>query len=259
MKKSQTYSLIVTIVSGVLIVLLLMLLYMPFDKTEQEEGVMISFGDGIEGLGDMPSPVATTPPAVQPTPPPPAAQEDLLTQNIEETVDLQAQEQERERKRQEQIEAEQRRQELLEQQRIEAERIAEQQRIEAENAAKTAKANQAANVFGQKIGGVGQSSGSGTAGNPAGKGSSGGHSWSLNGRDLRGKIHEPIGQIETGKVVIEIRVDKNGNVINAKTTQGTNISSKSIIDAVLEAAKKTKFSAGTSDVIGTITYNFKLT
>lgn len=232
-----------------------MLLYMPFNNKEEEEGIMISFGDEIEGLGDMAPLESVTQPVIFPPQTPPV-NEELITQNIEETIDLQAQE----HKRQEQIQAEQLRKEELERKRKEAERIAEQQRIEAEKAKKTEKANQtvADALNKQNVGGVGQAEGNGTAGNPVGQGLSGGHSWSLEGRNLIGKIYEPIGEIEDGKVVVEIRVNQDGNVISATSGQGTTIGTPRIVKSVLEAARKTKFSAGTSDVIGTITYNFKL-
>ena len=57
MNKPQIYSSIVTIVIAALIVLLLMFIYMPFNKEQEEEGIMISFGDGIEGLGELVPPV----------------------------------------------------------------------------------------------------------------------------------------------------------------------------------------------------------
>ncbi len=248
MNKPQIYSSLVTIVCGVLIALLLMFIYMPFSKEEEDEGVMISFGDGIEGLGEMPPFMATTTPPTPITPSSSLTQENLMTQDIEETVNLEAQKQEQEKKRQEQIIAEQKRQEEL-----------ERQRIEAEKAAKTAKANQMAGVFGQQISGVGQTSGSGTAGNPAGKGSSGGNSWSLNGRDLKGSLYKPsYNSNEEGKVVVSIRVNESGNVIDTSIAAGTTIADANLRKAAMDAAKKTKFSSGNNIAIGTITYNFKL-
>lgn len=258
MNKPKIHSAIVTTISGILILLLLMFIYLPHNNAEEDDGVMVSFGDGIEGLGDAPPEVATT----TPPPPPssaPSAQEDLMTQDNEETVNLDAQKEAQEKRRQEQALREQQRQEELERQRIEAERIAEQKRIEAEQAAKTAKANQMAGVFGQKMGGVGQASGSGTSGNPAGKGTSGGNSWTLNGRDLKGSLQKPVyTSNQEGKVVVAIRVNENGDVVSTDIASGTTISDSSLRNAAMEAAKKTKFSAGKSVALGTITYYFKL-
>lgn len=245
MKSSQIYGLLGSFLSGIIIVLLLMFVFMPFEKEEEEEGIMVSFGDGIEGLGET---VAETATPITPPPTPPT-KEELMTQEDEETVALEAQKKkEREEKRQqEMLIAEQKRQEDL-----------ERQRIEAEQAAKTAKAGKAGAVFGQSVG-VGQSSGSGTAGNPAGKGSSNGNDWSLSGRDLRGGIPRPeYNANEEGKIVVSIRVDENGNVISTTTGQGTTITDRTLVEMTLAAAKKVKFSPGKNNVYGTITYKFKL-
>lgn len=245
MKSSQIYGLLGSFLSGIIIVLLLMFVFMPFEKEEEEEGIMVSFGDGIEGLGETVAETATASPI---TPPPTPPKEELMTQEDEETVALEAQKKkEREKKRQ---------QEML---------IAEQKRQEVEQAAKTAKANQMADVFGQKISSVGQTSGSNTAGNPAGGGSSNGNDWSLSGRDLRGGIPRPeYNANEGGIIVVSIGVDEKGNVIsattNGKDTNGktTNITDRALLEMTLAAAKKVKFSPGKNKVYGTITYNFIL-
>ena len=243
MKSSQIYGLLGSFLSGIIIVLLLMFVFMPFEKEEEEEGIMVSFGDGIEGLGETVAETATA----SPTP----TKEELMTQEDKETVALEAQKKkEREEKRQ---------QEML---------IAEQKRQEAERAAKTDKARNAAEVLKKSVGG-GQSSGSGTAGNPAGGGSSNGNDWSLSGRDLRGAIPRPEYNTNVeGIIVVSIRVDENGNVISA-TTNGkyekekgknitTNITDRTLLEMTLAAAKKVKFSPGKNNVYGTIIYNFKL-
>ena len=57
---------------------------------------------------------------------------------------------------------------------------------------------------------------------------------------------------------MEIRVNAAGKVIDAKATSGTTISDKQVQRAAEEAARKAVFSTGDNDVIGTITYVFKL-
>ena len=257
MKSSQIYGLIGSILSGIIIILLLMFVFMPFEKQDEEEGIMVSFGDGVEGLGESAAEETT---ALPTTPPPaPPTKDELMTQDDEDTVALEAQKRkEKEEKKRQELIAEQKPLEELEKQRIEAERIAEQKRIEDEQAEKTAKAGKAGSVFGQSVG-VGQSSGTGTSGNPAGKGSSNGNDWNLSGRDLRGGIPKPAYNAnEEGKIVVSIRVDENGNVISATTGQGTTITDRTLVEKTLEAAKKVKFSAGKNNVYGTITYKFKL-
>lgn len=247
MKSSQIYGLMGSILSGIIIILLLMFVFMPFEKTEEEEGIMVSFGDEIEGLGETASETTTAPPT---TPPPtPPTKDELMTQEDEETLALEAQKKKEreEKRRQEMLIAEQKRQEEL-----------EKKRIEAEQAAKTVKAGKAGSVFGQSVG-VGQSTGAGTSGNPAGKGSSNGNDWNLSGRDLRGGIPRPdYNANEEGKIVVSIRVDESGNVISATTGQGTTITDRTLVEKTLAAARKVKFSSGKNNVYGTITYKFKL-
>lgn len=121
--------------------------------------------------------------------------------------------------------------------------------------------------------GIGDGTGTGSKGNPFGRdgststqgaASSGSNlSWSLAGRSLKGSLARPVYSAqEEGKVVVDIKVDKNGNVINTSVGRGTNITDASVLKAVQEAAKKTKFSPRTDgkdgDQFGQITYNLKL-
>ena len=63
---------------------------------------------------------------------------------------------------------------------------------------------------------------------------------------------------QQGKVVVNIRVDKEGNVVLASIGDGTNISDSYTQQLALEAARKAKFTAGEREQVGSITYNFKL-
>lgn len=97
----------------------------------------------------------------------------------------------------------------------------------------------------------------GLKGNPAGHGSSAGNSWSLSGRGVRGSLPQPSNEFyQEGHVIVEICVNAKGDVISA-TPKGGNISDKKQIQAALEATRKTKFTEGDHEQIGTITYNFK--
>lgn len=67
---------------------------------------------------------------------------------------------------------------------------------------------------------------------------------------------------EEGKVVVEIVVDKGGNVIDVKTgLKGTTNNSKCLLDACKEAALKSKWEADENAPdrqVGIISYNFRL-
>jgi TonB family protein len=90
-----------------------------------------------------------------------------------------------------------------------------------------------------------------------GHGLSGGNSWSLSGRGIKGTLPQPANTFnQEGRVIIEIRVNAAGNIVSA-VVKGGNISDKQTQQLALEAARKAKFTEGDHDQIGTITYNFK--
>ena len=124
-----------------------------------------------------------------------------------------------------------------------------------------AKAQQMGNLFGKTNGtsvGGGDTQGEGQKGNPVGHGSSGSGSWSLAGRGIKGNLPQPSKDFkQEGKVVVQIRVNAAGQVINATITGG-DVSDKTTQQLALDAAKRAKFTEGDHDQIGTITYIFKL-
>ena len=107
--------------------------------------------------------------------------------------------------------------------------------------------------------GIGDGIGDGTRGNPFGKGTSNGNTWSLEGRTLSGNISKPAYRENVeGKITVRIRVDDNGNVISATIGSPTTIADESLRNSTLESARRTKFSSGKGVAIGQIVYHFKL-
>ena len=247
MKKSELYASVGTVVVCGIVLAILLLFGFSISKKDIDEGLMVSFGEEIEGFGQ--SELVAPPTAVAPVVPPVSTpkNEDLMTQD-DESVVLAAKEKEKKRKEEE-------RQRLLEEQRRQ-----EQQRIAAENQRKIDQAKAAAGAFGKSPGaGSGNTTGDAMQGNPAGSGSSGGHSWSLAGRSLNGGLPKPAyNGDQEGRVIVNIRVDRAGNVTDVSIASGTNISNKELRDASLQAAKRTKFTAGSDVAMGTITYQFRL-
>ena len=142
---------------------------------------------------------------------------------------------------------------------VDALKAAEAER-KAKEAEAIAKANAMGSLFGQSgnNAGSGDSQGSGQKGNPIGHGSSGGNSWSLSGRGIKGTLPQPANTFnQEGKVVVQIRVNAAGQVVNATITGG-DVSDKQTQQLALDAARKAKFTEGDHDQIGTITYIFKL-
>ena len=107
--------------------------------------------------------------------------------------------------------------------------------------------------------GIGDGIGDDTRGNPFGKGTSNGNTWSLEGRTLSGNISKPAYRENVeGKITVRIRVDDNGNVISATIGSPTTIADESLRNSTLESARRTKFSSGKGVAIGQIVYHFKL-
>ena len=181
-----------------------------------------------------------------------------LAQQNEEDIKRQAEEQEMIRKQRE------------EEARLEAERIAREKALAEQKAREQEaidKAKQLASLFGQASTAEGANADNATStpsanskGNPVGKGYGvvDGNMWSLQGRDDK-SIPKPSTDFnQQGKVVVNIRVDKAGNVILVSIGDGTTISDSHTRKLALEAAKKAKFTEGDKEQIGSITYNFKL-
>lgn len=104
---------------------------------------------------------------------------------------------------------------------------------------------------------VGSGSGSGIVGQGA---SSSGTSFSLNGRGAKSLSKPKTNKDETGKVVVKITVDQQGNVVKAVAGEkGTTLMNTNLWRLCEQAAKRSKFSekADAPELQqGTITYKF---
>lgn len=274
----------VTIVLHLLFILLLLNIYLERPVPEAEEGLEVALG--IESLTSGADVVEAAPEAsaAEPTPAPqtPApSTESYQTQNIEESLEMPDK---KPQKTEEQLrkEREEKEKRIAEENRRkeEARKLAEEKRKQD-----SIKARIAQNMKGLKGGGaggngtdanssgIGDGTGTGSKGNPFGRdgststqgaASSGSNlSWSLAGRSIKGSLARPVYSAqEEGVVVVDIKVDKNGNVINTSIGRGTNITDASVLKAVRDAAAKTKFSPRSDgidrDQFGQITYNLKL-
>ena len=270
LKKSDIQSAIATTIICIIILLILIFCGMTAHKNEMDEGVMVSLGYVEDGFGEsMPNPTPALEAAPVPTPAPQSvapelsspSEEDLMTQE-DPSVALEAEKKRKEAEEVARRRAEEERiaREKAEQERIAREKAEEEARIKAEQEAKRNQASSLAGSAFQNMGkGQGQTKGETQQGNPAGQGSQGGHSWSLNGRNLLGTLAQPSYQgNEEGRIVVEIRVDASGNVVSAAITKGTTITNEVLRNAAVTAAKKNKFSSGEGVAMGTITYNFRL-
>lgn len=107
--------------------------------------------------------------------------------------------------------------------------------------------------------GVGSGSGYGS-GTGGGRGSGSGN-WNLNGRKLNASSKFVQDCNESGTVVVEVKVDRNGKVQSTKYTKGTTNTSPCLLEPAYQTARSYKWNADpTAPEIqtGTITINFKL-
>ena len=273
-KQSQTHiiAFVGTMLSMCLIVLLLWWLRINVPVLQEEEGIVVAFGDAEEGGGmpdvrplDAITQVEQVPAPAAPSRP---SDNDLLVQEDEESLALAKQTEEEAKRKAEEEELIRKRRE--EEARAEAERIAKEKAL-AEQRAKEQeaidKANQFASLFGQagteegaNADNASASNTAGTKGNPVGKGMgvTNGNQWTLYGRDVK-RLPKPSSDFaQAGLVVVQIMVDAAGNVTNATVADGTTISDRSTQQLALQAARQAKFTEGDTPQIGKITYTFKL-
>ena len=238
--------------------LILWFCYLTAVAPEQEEGVEVEFAEieeveepeeepSMSAYAEEPSEAAPAAPAspapeIATDPKPASPPEPILSE--EETLAI-----ERARKEKEEREA--------------AERAKKKKEAEA-----IAKANKFGDLFGKTNGtntnGDGLEKNAGQAGNPLGGRTSGtgrdGRITGLRGRSPRdGKLPEPTCEFDHyGVVVVQIKIDKDGNNIYAVNASGTNTSDKEMIQCAINAIKKTKWTAGDGEAVGTITYTFNV-
>ncbi|MFA6581068.1 MAG: energy transducer TonB [Paludibacter sp.] len=245
MKKSNLYGLIGSVLSCVLLFLILWFVLMPLtvNKPTEDEGLIVSFGNNNDGSGMQEMSVAKTENTVKHNIA--SGKSDLMTQKDNSLAIV---EQKQKKKQQEQID----RQRLDNEKKLAEEKRNEQEAID--------KANVMNGMFGNNNSrGKGTGSGESQQGNPVGKGSSGGNSWSLNGRILTGHLVSPSYNRDVeGKITVNIMVDVNGNVTSSSIGSPTTISDFETRNAAIKAANNTHFSSGKNISSGTITYNFKL-
>ncbi|OCB74359.1 energy transducer TonB [Flavobacterium crassostreae] len=95
----------------------------------------------------------------------------------------------------------------------------------------------------------------------SGSGSGTGNGWGLNGRTISSRGKEMQKCNEFGTVVVQITVNRSGNVIGAKYTKGTTNTNPCLVEPALATARKYKWQADVNapeNQIGFITVNFKL-
>ena len=259
-QRSRVIAAVSTIVAHIVVLLILATIVMSAEPVKQDmgSGVFVQMGYIDEANGTFepynPPPVQQVVEQPQREQIPEPGVEELITQDVEESVTLE------EKKRDE--EAKRLREEELRRQ-AEEKLLAEQR--EKENRV----SNAMQNAFGagsQQEGSRGDASqGEGVQGVPSGnaptgemQGVGGWGGFSLNGRKCLSLPKPHYNTNIEGTVVIEISVDKNGNVIAASVKAGS-VPNEALRNAALAAAKKARFDTSSKNVtqVGTISYYFK--
>ena len=271
--KDDLHSLLGSVGFHLLILLVLSLTILSTVVPEEDSGVLVNFGNVDEAAGTFEplntgqEPMEETTPPPPPTPAVETAKEELVTQDVEESVALAEakKKKEEQRKKEEAIKREQ--------DRIQKEKLEQQRLADAQRQKELAIKNKVAGAFGAgSAAGSSQGSGetgSGNQGSPFGNSDHGANdgvggygSFSLNGRSIgAGGLPRPAYTIqEEGRIVINITVDPKGNVIFAEIGKGTNIDNASMRKSALEAARRAKFNSisGSNNQSGSITYRYSL-
>lgn len=281
--KDDIYGLTGSILFHGVILLILWLCVLKPAVPEEDGGVLVNFGNVDIAAGTFEPKytgenVATNEPAptAEEIPQQETAPQEMLTQDIEESVALEEKkkkQQEEEKKKQQEAELK-RKQEQEEKERLQREEAERKRREEEQRKKEQAINNKIAGAFGiGKKQGSNQGSGnndiSGNQGSPLGnadmgenEGVGGIGSWDLKGRSLStGHLPRPAyTNQEEGQIVINITVDPDGNVIFAEIGKGTDIGNASMRKSAIDAAKKAKFNkiSSANNQSGTITYKYVL-
>lgn len=274
-RKEKLIGLLGTLLVHGVLLLLLWFLFIRAAEPQTESGVPVLLGTELLAQGDGDR-YEMTEVDVQPVPPEISVQpennfsqvgEEILSQDMEETVAI---EQKKEEKQEEKVTPPQ----PVEQPAPEQpkEKTEAELRAEAEKAAAEAAARSIAGAFGKGnsmnnrgeattgTGIQGSTEGNSETGKPTGTGGYG--SFDLNGRTLgEGGLPRPDYTVQDeGRVVVTIIVNPAGQVISADIHRRTNTVNATLRKAALDAARKARFNAvsGVNNQSGTITYYFKL-
>ncbi len=259
MRKSTRYGIIGTTVFAILVLLLFLLVKLPSMQNSFNEPVYINLGDAPDGVGvSVPSPAMSAPVEVKSkatAAASPSLHENVETQIANSPVSMPDSKKTNKNSvvKQENINKK-KDQKLID----EAFQRAQQAKKSAEQQGIINRAQKLGSVFGANHGnGSGNGQGDHVQGNPLGVIGGNGVNVSVSGRSPM-YIPSPVYQSnDEGTVTVHVVVNRDGNVSNAYIGVSTT-TSETLRDAALQAARKSKFSKGDHDAIGTIVYHFVL-
>ena len=279
----------ITALFGTIIIHLIVLILLYFGVLRSfvpidDGSIPVIFGDVYATVGTYqpPAPIVQPPrtnPPPTPVKPTPQPNKKLITQEKEKTVAVPeatknndksvaneaARKEKEEADRQRKVEDERKRKEAEEQRKQQEEAEAQRKQQEAisnrvSNAFGTGSSQEDPNAATARATNQGSPFGNSDTGLRSGTGGVG--TFNLSGRTIgSGGLPRPdYTSQEDGRIVIDITVDPNGNVVSVRIGRGTNIGDTKLRDGALDAAKRAKFNKiqSTNNQNGTITYNYKL-
>ncbi|HLG36065.1 MAG TPA: TonB family protein [Bacteroidia bacterium] len=227
-------------VHGLLFLILFLYKIITPEPPPEEGGILINFGTSETGLGIQEEATTSSLPTVQQ----PSKEKEVVTQDVEPTVAIKKNEKK-----------------VVTPVKKESEKKQIEQVVNPKAIYKRKNSD-------SKSGNEGVTQGPGNQGDPNGDPSSpnytGGKGDGIGSFDLKGRgiIHPPVirdNSQETGKVVVDIVVDKAGNVTNVSIGRKTTTTNSHLQELALKAARETKFSSsvkGEEIQRGTITFVF---
>lgn len=256
----------ITVVLHVALLLLLFFFGLNYINEPEESGIAINFGTSDTGSGiEQPiEEVRSAPQQSQPVVAPvePSIEEEVVTQEIEEAPVIE--------------EVEEREPVVTEEPIVEEEQPAEEPEPQPDKTTTDVLSSilHGPETDGSETAGEGDDNAAGDKGDPdgdpdassyygSGQGLDGDGNYRLGGRRALNKEKFVQDCNESGVVVVQIEVDRNGNVTRAVPgVKGTTNNSQCLIDPARRAALATRFNSDAdapSRQVGTIIYNFRLT
>lgn len=252
---------------GLLLLLLLLFNLQPQQPLPPEEGILINFGDGDVGTGTIEPSMADQASSAAASPSSAKQDETPMTQDFEDAPAI-AVSKKQDKKKPEVKKNIQASTSTNVKQAVESTAPVEKPR---EVNKKALFPGRSTSINASQ--GEGEGGGRGNQGNPNGSpdshsrigGSVGGNgtSFSLSGRKIVGGLpHPDYGVQASGKVIVAITVDQNGNVTKATySPKGSTTQDARLVNAALSAAKKARFNVDNDappSQTGQITYIFNL-
>jgi outer membrane biosynthesis protein TonB len=257
--KEEQKSFIITTVLFVILFILFFFFGLHYLDPPPENGIAINFGTTETGMGTIqPTEAIQSAPTQATSTPSSSANDDVISQDNEEAVVLKKSKTK------------------------ESTKTVTEDKPQTKPAPKQTISKSASDALsslingpksdGKANGGEGDDTTTGDKGNPNGSiyatsyygnggGSGSGKGWGLNGRKLSNSGKEVQKCNESGTVVVQITVNRSGNVIGAKYAQGTTNTNPCLVEPALATARKYKWQADADapeTQVGFIVVNFKL-